>query len=207
MATLTEQKLQEVIEQAMDKKVLDKEKEDLDLVSNPISWMRFDPFLGPAIMGAEKAGKIDVEQDLLPNQRDAALEIQKGIVGGGTKLAKSVAEFVTSGIDATLDTNLTAGLDRVTRDFLKEHGDPDTFVGDITEVITQYGAPGTLAFKLIGNANKIKKVKNLKQYLDKTIGKIKGKKTLGFSERSRSVHKGLLPSKAKKNDKKKKKRS
>ena len=36
MATLTEQKLQEVIEQAMDKKVLDKEKEDLDLVSNPI---------------------------------------------------------------------------------------------------------------------------------------------------------------------------
>ena len=146
MATLTEQKLQEVIEQAMEKKALDKEKEDLDLVSNPISWMRFDPFLGPAIMGAEKAGKIDVEQDLLPNQRDAALEIQKGIVGGGTKLAKSVAEFVTSGIDATLDTNLTAGLDRVTRDFLKEHGDPDTFVGDVTEVITQYGAPGTLAF-------------------------------------------------------------
>ena len=83
------------------------------------------------------------------------------------------AEFVTSGIDATLDTNLTSNLDRVTRDF-KEHGDPDTFVGDITEVITQYGAPGTLAFKLIGNANKIKKeVKNLKQYLDKTIRKNK----------------------------------
>ena len=28
------------------------------------------------IMGAEKADVIDVEQDLLPNQRDAALEIQ-----------------------------------------------------------------------------------------------------------------------------------
>ena len=177
MATLTEQKLQEVIEQAMNKKALDKEPEDLDLVSNPISWMRFDPMLGPAIMGAEKAGVIDVEQDLDPNQRDAALEIQKGIVGGGTKLAKSVTEFVTTGIDATLDTNLTAGLDRVTRDFLKEHGDPDTFVGDVTEVITQYGAPGTLAFKLIGNASKLTKVKNLKNYIDKTLGKIKGKKT------------------------------
>ena len=187
MATLTEQKLQEVIEQAMNKKTLDKEPENLDLVSNPLSWMRFDPFLGPMIMGAEKAGKIDVEQDLLPNQRDAALEIQKGIVGGGTKLAKSVAEFVTSGIDATLDTNLTSNLDRVTRDFLKEHGDPDTFVGDITEVITQYGAPGTLAFKLIGNANKIKKVKNLKQYLDKTIGKIKGKKTKAFAAGATSI--------------------
>ena len=105
MATLTEQKLQEVIEQAMDKKVLDKEKEDLDLVSNPLSWMRFDKFFGPLIVAAEKAGRLDLEQDLLPNQRDAALEIQKGIVGGGTKLAKSIAEFVTTGIDATLDTN------------------------------------------------------------------------------------------------------
>ena len=37
--------------------------------------------------------------------------------------------------------------------------------------------------------------------------KIKGKKKLGFSERARAVNKGLLPSKAKKNDKKKKKRS
>ena len=177
MATLTEQKLQEVIEQAMNKKVLDKEPEDLDLVSNPMSWLRFDPTFGPGIMAAEKAGVIDVEQDLLPNQRDAALQVQKGIVGGGTKLVKSVAEFVTSGIDATLDTNLTAGLDRVTRDFLKEHGDPDTFVGDVTEVITQYGAPGTLAFKLIGNASKLTKIKNLKKYIDKTLGKIKGKKT------------------------------
>ena len=177
MATLTEQKLQEVIEQAMEKKVLDKEKEDLDLVSNPLSWLRFDKFFGPAIVASEKAGVLDLEQDLLPNQRDAALEVQKGIIGGGTKLAKSIAEFVTTGVDATLDTNLTAGLDRVTRDFLKEHGDPDTFVGDITEVVTQYGAPGTLAFKLIGNASKLTKVKNLKSYLDKTLGKIKGKKT------------------------------
>ena len=38
------QKLQEVIEQAMEKKALDKEPENLDLVSNPLSWMRFDPF-------------------------------------------------------------------------------------------------------------------------------------------------------------------
>ena len=68
MATLTEQKLQEVIEQAMNKKTLDKEPENLDLVSNPLSWMRFDPFLGPMIMGAEKADVIDVEPDLLPNQ-------------------------------------------------------------------------------------------------------------------------------------------
>ena len=95
---------------------------------------------------------------------------------GGTKLAKSIAEFVTTGIDATLDTNLTAGLDRVTRDFLNEHGDPDTFVGNVTEVVTQFGAPGTLAFKLIGNASKLTKVKNLKNYIDKTLGKIKGKK-------------------------------
>ena len=72
--------IKSLIDASMDKKVLDKEKEDLDLVSNPISWMRFDPFLGPLIMNAEKVDKIDVEQDLLPNQRDAALEIQKGIV-------------------------------------------------------------------------------------------------------------------------------
>ena len=43
-------------------------------------------------------------------------------------------------------------------------------------VVTQFGAPGTLAFKLIGNASKLTKVKNLKNYIDKTLGKIKGKK-------------------------------
>ena len=187
MATLTEQQLQKVIEEAMNKKVLDKEPKNLDLVSNPLSFLRFDPLLGPAIMGAEKADVVDVEQDLDDNQRDAALEIQKGIVGGGVKLAKSIAEFVTSGIDATLDTNLTSNLDRVTRNFLKEHGDPDTLVGDITEVVTQYGAPGTLAFKLIGNANKIKKVKNLKQYVDKTLGKIKGQKTKALAAGATSI--------------------
>ncbi len=34
--------------------------------------------------------------------------------------------------------------------------------------------------------------------------KIKSKKKLGFSERARAVNKGLLPSKAKKNDRKSK---
>ena len=32
------------------------------------------------------------------------------------------------------NTNLTSGLDRVTRDFLQEHGDPETFVGDVTDL-------------------------------------------------------------------------
>ena len=76
-------------------------------------------------------------------------------------------------IGARFDDRITGKIDEFSPNSKKVHIDIDPssinknvkvdlpIVGDVTEVITQYGAPGTLAFKLIGNASKLTKVKNL----------------------------------------------
>ena len=49
--------------------------------------------------------------------------------------------------DKGLDTNFTNKLDGITRKFLLEHGNPNTWQGDLTSIIGQYGIPSTVALK------------------------------------------------------------
>ena len=173
-----------VIEDAEDAGVLDKAAK---AVNNPLSWLRFIPSISVGIRQAEKQAEEQGIQNPLfekgfketDEQRDLAKELDRGIIDGPVRAVKGVLEFLTAGIDKGLDTNLTNKLDGATRKFLLEHGNPNTWQGDLTSIVGQYGIPSTVALKLLSNANKIKKVRNLSKYIDKTIGKIKNKYVRG----------------------------
>ena len=169
-----------VIEDAEEAGVLDKAAK---AVNNPLSWLRFIPTLGVNIRQAEKQAKEQGIQNPLfrkgfketDEEKDLAKELDRAIIDGPVRAVKGVLEFVTAGVDKTLDTNLTNKLDGATRRFLLEHGNPNTWQGDLTSIIGQYALPSTITLKLLSNANKIKNVRNLSKYIDKSIGKIKNK--------------------------------
>ena len=152
------------------------------LVNNPLSWLRFTSGFGPIIqyneMKAKELGQPDPYKDVIKEtdeQRDTAREIERAIVKGGTGAVKSILEFGTAGIDYVFDSNLTKKLDETTRRFLNKHGNPNTFLGDSSALLIQYGVPSTIAFKILGNLDKVSKLKNISKLTNKTLGKIKNK--------------------------------
>ena len=162
-----------------------KEKQKSGLVFNPLSTLRFsDPILA-AFLEAQKPDLFEKE-----GQIDISKEIQRSGIDGITRAIKGVLEIPAAIIDGTANTNLTSKLDKVTRDFLQEHGNPKTFGGEIGSVLTQYGAPSTIAFKILGNLGKLKKIRGLDDYLKKRFGKIYTK-TAG-SDLARRVGQGGL---------------
>ena len=175
-----EQDFLKIIEDAEEAGVLDKAA---TAVNNPLSWLRFIPSIGVGIRQAEKEAEAQGIQNPVfqkgfretDEEKDLAKELDRAIIDGPVRAVKGVLEFVTAGIDKGLDTNLTNKLDGITRKFLLEHGNPNTWQGDLTSIIGQYALPSTITLKLLGNANKIKNVRNLSKYIDKSIGKIKNK--------------------------------
>ena len=168
-----EQDFLNIIKDAEESGILDKNKEDVELVNNPLSWLRFDPLMSPFIRLKEETEEIKFEE---PGQRDAAKEIERGLVGGAVKAGKGILEFVTAGIDLSGKTELTSKLDQATRSFLYKHGDPETFSGKAVELLTQYGVGGGAVLKLLKNVGQIKKIKKLDDYLKKSIAGIRNNK-------------------------------
>ena len=162
-----------------------KEKQKSGLVFNPLSTLRFTDPIGTAFLEAQRPDLFEKE-----DQIDVSKEIQRAGIDGLTRAIKGILEIPTSIIDSAADTNLTSKLDQATRKFLEEHGDPKTFGGEIGSVLTQYGAPSTIAFKVLGNIGKLKKVKGLDLYLKNKFGKIYTK-TAG-SDLARRVGQGGL---------------
>ena len=162
-----------------------KEKQKSGLVINPLSTLRFTDPIGTAFLEAKRPDLFEKE-----GQVDLSKEIQRSGIDGLTRAIKGILEIPTAIIDGVANTNLTSKLDKVTRDFLQEHGNPKTFGGEIGSVLTQYGAPSTIAFKILGNLGKLKKVKGLDNYLKNRFGKIYTK-TAG-SDLARRVGQGGL---------------
>ena len=162
-----------------------KEKQKSGIVFNPLSTLRFTDPIGTAFLEAQRPDLFEKE-----GQIDISKEIQRTGIDGITRAVKGVLEIPAAIIDGAANTNLTSKLDKVTRDFLQEHGNPKTFGGEIGSVLTQYGAPSTIAFKILGNVGKLKKIRGLDDYLKKRFGKIYTK-TAG-SDLARRVGQGGL---------------
>ncbi len=162
-----------------------KEKQKSGIVFNPLSTLRFTDPIGTAFLEAQRPDLFEKE-----GQVDISKEIQRTGIDGLTRAVKGVLEIPAAIIDGAANTNLTSKLDKVTRDFLQEHGNPKTFGGEIGSVLTQYGAPSTIAFKILGNVGKLKKIRGLDDYLKKRFGKIYTK-TAG-SDLARRVGQGGL---------------
>lgn len=142
-----EQDFLKIIEDAEEAGVLDKAA---TAVNNPLSWLRFIPSIGVGIRQAEKEAEAQGKQSPLfekgfketDEERDLAKELDRAIIGGGVKSVKALLEFATLGIDLSGKTQLTNKLDTATRNFLLDHGNPNTWQGDLTEIGIQYGLGG-----------------------------------------------------------------
>ena len=95
----------------------------------------------------------------LEREVDIVADVAEGAVTGPPLAVKSLAEFLTIGVDKTLDTNFTKKLDEVTRKFLKSTGEPETLAGEITQIGTQFLIPFKIIDKIIGNIGKLKYLK------------------------------------------------
>jgi hypothetical protein len=161
----------QIVKEAEESGYIDLSEDKRKVVANPLSFLRFLPG-GTGIQKLEAEGKLTFEND---EQIDAAKEIERAIVGGGTKAVSALLSLITSGIDLSGKTNLTKKLDEATNRFVQKHGDPKTLGGEITEIVTQFGLPGGIVAKIIGNVGKVEKIKKLDTLINKTVGKISNK--------------------------------
>ena len=86
-------------------------------------------------------------------------DIEKGITGGVQDLGYGIGDLLTSGTDLAFDTNLSERLDEVYEE--NKIKDPETLTGEITKVLTQYGAPGGAAFKVLNRLKVFKRSRKL----------------------------------------------
>ena len=106
-------------------------------------------------------------------------EIVKGMDKGLYNLQHSTASLLLAGTDLAFDTDLLSKLDEIAE--VEDPGDTSTIRGKVTEVLTQYGIPGTLTTKLVGRLKPIIKMKKAASAV--TGGKLKKVATIA----SRSV--------------------
>ena len=106
-------------------------------------------------------------------------EIVKGMDKGLYNLQHSTASLLLAGTDLAFDTDLLSKLDEIAE--VEDPGDTSTIRGKVTEVLTQYGIPGTLTTKLVGRLKPIIKMKKAANAV--TGGKLKKVATIA----SRSV--------------------
>ena len=93
---------------------------------------------------------------------DTLGDIATGAVTGIPLGVKSLAEFLTIGVDigadkineetgTKFDPRFTEKLDKLARNFLKYTGEPETLAGEITQIGTQFLVPMKIIDKIIGN--------------------------------------------------------
>ena len=89
---------------------------------------------------------------------DTFEDLEKGFYSGAQKLGYAIGDLVTSGIDLTVgrigdNTNLNEKLTEVYEENkLKE---PESLLGKVSEVLTQYGVPGSAGFKITNRLRKL----------------------------------------------------
>jgi len=176
--TFTKEPIDQDIDEINSELNYKKQNENIDKkkIYDPISAAKFiSPIFGPLIRSAEqqeilaekvkqqRGEQVNIEDRIIApktkeDEIDFFQDIEKGAVGGSAKAVSSVAGWVTAGVDFTFDTSFTNKLDSITRKFLNDHGNPETFVGNVTEIVTQYALPSTIAFKMIQNASALNKL-------------------------------------------------
>ena len=115
------------------------------------------------------------EQDLGPNETTAGREFQSAVVGGTGRIIKGLSELLTIPVDYAFDTNYTKELDKVTEEFIADHGSPKTLTGDLTRIGIQYGVPSTLTLKLINQIPKLGNIAKSYGAFRASLSKIKNK--------------------------------
>jgi len=91
-------------------------------------------------------------------------DLEKSVYSGTQKLGYSMGEIITTGIDmgASVFDKETELTEKLT-DIYEENkiAEPETLVGKVSEVLVQYGVPGSAAFKIVNRARRLSGVQKL----------------------------------------------
>jgi len=85
-------------------------------------------------------------------------EVAKGIETGTHGLATSLGELLFMGTDILANTNFTSDFQKMMDE--QKPDEPETWRGELAELMVQYGAPGGVVVKILNRAKKLQKVKD-----------------------------------------------
>ena len=133
---------------------------NLSLLLNPKLRMTLAHALKKA--GKEKIDPIQIIRDGKISERDyidGFDEIAKGIEIGQHELGTSIGELLFMGTDILLNSDFASAFQKMMEK--QKPDEPETWRGDLTSLLVQYGAPGTMITKLGLRAKKLQVVKNV----------------------------------------------
>ncbi len=107
-----------------------------------------------------KAPSFKINNEEITQERDYTTgldEIAKGISSGVYDLQNSLGSLLFAGTDLVLNTNFMSDFEKVMAE--REPTRPETWRGEVTSLLTQYGIPGTAIAKITGRIPAVVKMK------------------------------------------------
>ena len=131
----------------------------------------------------EKDGKLN-EQDadeLFGSLYNIVDDADKGLKTGLTTLGFSVADLILGGTNIVAENSLQKKLQDVY--YNMDVDEPETAVGEVTRLLSEYGVGGSLIFKAVNRFRKLPRVKKLLNKIPLGTGKVStiAKRTAGFA--------------------------
>ena len=91
-------------------------------------------------------------------------DIAKSILRGGPNFIQSASEFVLTPIDYVFNSDFQTKFNKM-MDTKEVLGEAETLPGAISELLSEYAVPVSVATKVVNGAKTWKQVKNLQQYM------------------------------------------
>ena len=107
-----------------------------------------------------KAPSFKINNEEITQERDYTTgldEIAKGISSGVYDLQNSLGSLLFAGTDLVFNTNFMSDFEKVMEE--REPTRPETWRGEVTSLLTQYGIPGTAIAKITGRIPVVVKMK------------------------------------------------
>ena len=128
-------------------------------LANSIAGIK-DPMQQVKDLPDAKAPSFKINNEEITQERDYTTgldEIAKGISSGIYDLQNSLGSLLFAGTDLVLNTNFMSDFEKIMEK--NEPTRPETWRGEVTSLLTQYGIPGTAIAKLVGRIPAIVKMK------------------------------------------------
>lgn len=117
--------------------------------------------------------------DLFSKYTNYVDDLDKGIKAGFINTAFSVGDLILGGTNLVAENSLQEKLQKIYYDM--DVDKPETAIGEVSRVLTEYGAPGGVIFKAVNRFRKLPRIKKITEKIPtKRIPTI-AKRTVGFA--------------------------
>ena len=118
----------------------------------------------------KKAPSFRINNKEITQERDYTTgldEIAKGISSGVYDLQNSIGSLLFAGTDLAANTNFLSDFEKVMEK--REPTRPETWRGEVTSLLTQFGVPGVTIAKIAGRIPAVVKMKKSSRLLSKVV--------------------------------------